>query len=643
MLRNFRQVFKGNQMPMTIVMGIVLVGLVAYLAPSSGNPEAPDNVMARVYGRDILKRDSDRVISEMVRRMGRQPNLEAMLPYLQNQALGELVGEKLRAELAERHGILVTDQEVASALEEQMKQNPYFVNPDGTFRPTTEINQYLLESQGLSLKTVEESTRQMLTIRKLVEQEASKVPVDEAWVNLENHIRNEKLSLESVTVSPDATVVADPGDGKLADFLRVGGARFQVPQRRVIQFVTLEPGFFGSALTVDDAALQAAYESKKAQYTEMKVSHILFKAKTDAEFATALKKAEDLRPKLVAGKDFGKAAEELSEDPPAKQNKGFYDWFKAGSMVKPFEDGAAALKIGEISQPVRTQFGVHLIRLEGKRTKGFSEVREELRAQLTEDRFASKAKERLEQLRKRAGDRGDLASAARNLGMKVQLSQPFLNEGAVIIPGLTDATYIAGEAFRMKVGQVSKLQPSGGSFVVFRVQEERPIAVPPLAEIRDRVLAAWKLEEARKAAVAKVQAVLQTGELKGLGEPKLQENITIQSLAELGQHPGIRRALLDTAEGKLTPILWNGEGQIWVARIKARAAAEPLTFEKRQTLVREIQRATSEKLLVSELQDLDAKGRQRPGFSSLWGRYSGIWINTAARVAREDMADGGDF
>ncbi|MFZ1615670.1 MAG: peptidyl-prolyl cis-trans isomerase [Holophaga sp.] len=642
MLRNFRQVFKGNQMPMTVVMGIVLVGLVAYLAPSSGNPEAPDNVMARVYGRDVLKRDTDRVISEMVRRMGRQPNLEAMLPYLQNQALGELVGEKLRAELAERHGIVVTDQEVASALEAQMKQNPYFVNPDGSFRPTTEINQYLLETQGISLKMVEDSTRQMLTIRKLVDQEASKVPVDEAWVNLENRIRNEKLNLESFTVTPDMAAVADPGDAKLAEMLKAGGARFQVPARRVIQFVALDPSFFGSSLAVDDAALQAAYESKKAQYTEMKVSHILFKAKTDSEFAAARKKAEDLRPKLLAGKDFGKAAEELSEDPPAKQNKGFYDWFKSGSMVKPFEDGAAALKIGEISQPVRTQFGVHLIRLEGKRTKGFAEVKEELRAQLTEDRFASKAKERLEQLRKRAGDRGDLAAAARNLGMKVQTSQPFLNEGTATIAGLADASYIANEAFRMKVGQVSKLQQSGGSYVVFRVQEERPIAVPPLAEIRDRVLAAWKLEEARKAAMAKVQAALQSGDLKALGESKAQENITITALAELGQHPGIRRALLDTPEGQFTPILWNGEGQLWVARIKARTAPEPLNFEKRQTLVREIQRGASEKLLLSELQDLEAKGRLRPGFSSLWGRYSGIWINTAVRVAREELPEGGE-
>jgi len=641
MLRNFRQVFKGNQMPMTIVMGVVLVGLVAYLAPSSGNPEAPDNVMARVYGRDVLKRDTDRLISDMVTRMGRQANLEQMLPFLQQRALGELVGQKLREELAEQHGILITDSEVRQALEARLRKYPVFTTPEGQLRETAEINAILREN-GQSLNQWESELRGDLTIRKLLDQEAAKIPVDEPWLNLENRVRNEKLSLETFTLNPDPSTVADPGDAKLAAFLKEGGARFQVPPRRVIQFVTVDEPFFGSSLAVDDAALKAAYESKKAQYTELKASHILFKAQTEAEFGAALKKAEELRPKL-ANQDFNKVAGELSEDPTAKANQGDLGWFKSGSMAKPFVDAAIALKDGELSQPIRTQFGVHLIKLAGKRTKSFEEVREELRGQLTGERFASKAKERLEQLRKRSGERGDLSAAARNLGLKVQTSQPFLNEPTATIPGLPDAGYLASEAFRLKVGQVSKLQRTGASFTVFRVQEERPIAVPPLSEIRDRVLTAWKLEEARKVATEKAKAALQSGDLKALGEGKSQENTTLSALAELGQHPGIRKALLETPEGKFTPVLWNPEGQVWVARIKSRTPAEPLNFEKRQALVREIQRAGSEKLLVSELQDLEAKGRLRPGFSSFWGRFGGIWINTEARSSKEDLPEAADL
>ncbi len=633
MLRNFRQVFKGNQMPMTIVMGIVLVGLVAYLAPSSGNPEAPDNVMARVYGRDVLKRDSDRLVSDMATRMGRQADLDQMLPFLQQRALSDLIGQKLREELAERHGIVITDQEVRQGLEARLRKYPVFVNAEGQLLSSAEINTVLREN-GQNLILWEQEVRAELTIRKLLDQEAAKVPVDQAWLNMENRVQNEKLSFESVSLGPDPAAIPDPGDAKLAAFHKEAGARFQVAPRRVIQFVSLDQASLGDALKIDDATLKAAYDSKVAQYTELKVSHILFKAENEAQFAEATKKAEELRPKLLAGLDFNKTAEERSEDPSAKANRGLYDWFKAGTMVKPFEEGALALKEGEISHPVRTQYGVHLIRLEGKRIRSFEDTREELRAQLTRERFASKAKERLEQLRKRAGERGDLAAAARNLGLKVQTSQPFLNEPSAVIPGLPDAGPLVGEAFNLKVGQVSKLVPTGPTFTVFRVQEERPVAVPPLAEIRDRVLAAWKQEEARKVALDKVKAAVASGDLKALGELKSHEAATIASLGELGQHPGIRKALLDTAEGQFTPVFYNPEGKAWVARIKGRVAPEPLTFEKRQTLVRELQRAASEKLLVSELQDLDTKGRLRPGFSSLWGRFGGIWINPETGTRR---------
>ena len=158
----------------------------------------------------------------------------------------------------------------------------------------------------------------------------------------------------------------------------------------------------------DDAAVQAVYDARKAQFMELKASHILFKAESDAEVADAMKKALDLRAKLLAGEDFNKAAEALSQDPSAKGNKGELGWFQTGQMTKPFEEAAMALKEGEISQPVRTSFGIHLIRLEGRRQKSFDQVKEQLRAQLTRERFTAKAKDKLEQLRKRTGDRGDL-------------------------------------------------------------------------------------------------------------------------------------------------------------------------------------------------------------------------------------------
>jgi len=622
MLRNFRSVFKGNQMPMAVIMMVVLLGMVAYLAPSHGSPDAPDNVLARVYGRDIMRRDLDVQMSELARRLGKNVNLETMGPFLRTQALSMLVRNRLQAELAERHGVVVTDGEIKLAMESFLRQRG-FVGDDNQLMPTAQINDALRE-RGMSLRQLEETITGDLSRQKLAQQAAVLVPVDAPWVDLENRVRSEKISFEAVQITPDAAPVADPGQPTLEAFLKASGARFQTGPRRVIDYVALTPAALALP-AADDAAVKAVYDGHKAQYAETRASHILFKAESDAEVEAAMAKATALRAKLVAGQDFNQTAQAVSEDPTAKSNKGELGWFQSGQMQRPFEDAAKALKVGEISQPVRTSFGVHLIKLEGLRDRSFDQVKEELRTQMNRERFATKAKDKLEQLRKRAGDRGDLNAAARNLGLKTQTSQPFAAEDAV--DGLPGSQAIVSEAFRLPLSQVSRVRPVQDGFVVFRVREERPIAVPPLAEIQAKVLAAWKLEEARRTATAKAQAAVKSGDLKALGTPTAQDAVTIASLGELGKHPAIRTALLNTAVGQLTAPIWTPDGKLWVARIKARTPADPLTFGSRRALIEAIQMDVAQKQLTAELQDLERNGDLHPGFSSFYGRYNGIWRN----------------
>jgi peptidyl-prolyl cis-trans isomerase D len=622
MLRNFRSVFKGNQMPMAVIMMVVLLGMVAYLAPSHGSPDAPDNVLARVYGRDIMRRDLDVQMSELARRLGKNVNLETMGPFLRTQAMSMLVRNRLQAELAERHGVVVTDGEIKLAMESFLRQRG-FVGDDNQLLPTLQINEALRE-RGLSLRQLEETITGDLSRQKLAQQAAVLVPVDGPWVDLENRVRSEKISFEAVQITPDPAPVADPGVPRLEAFLKASGARFQTGPRRVIDYVTLSPASLVLP-AADDAAVKAVYDGHKAQFAETRASHILFKAESDAEVEAAMAKATALRAKLVAGQDFNQTAQTVSEDPTAKSNKGELGWFQSGQMQRSFEDAAKALKVGEISQPVRTSFGVHLIKLEGIRDRSFDQVKEELRTQMNRERFATKAKDKLEQLRKRAGDRGDLNVAARNLGLKAQTSQPFAADEAV--DGLPGSQSIVSEAFRLALSQVSRVRPVQDGFVVFRVREERPIAVPPLAEIQAKVLAAWKLEEARRTATAKAQAAVKGGDLKGLGTPVAQDAVTITSLGELGKHPGIRAALLNTPVGQLTAPIWSPDGKLWVARIKARTPADPLTFGTRKALIEGIQMDVAQKQLIAELQDLERNGDLHPGFSSFYGRYNGIWRN----------------
>ncbi len=634
MLRSFRQVFKSNRTPMAAVMIVVLLGLVAYLAPTGGAVSA-DTVVARVYGHEVLMRELAEHMQELYQRYGKQASPEALKPFIQSQALRDLMNQKLMEELADRHHVVVTDDEVGARLRAFLRQYPMLLDPKGGLKTTAELKQIFQET-GFNPAMQERAIRSELLRTKLVQQSALQVPVDEAWIAQENRLRHEKVAFQQVVLAVDASTVVDPGDTTLEAFYKAGGERFLQPLRRVIQFVAVDRAALGKDIQVDDAALKAAFEARKGDTTEFKARHILFKAEGATQIQEATTKAQLLRERLVKGLDFAKTAEAQSEDPSAKGNGGDLGWFTASKMVKPFSEAAATLKPGEISQPVRTQFGIHLIKLEGRREKKFEDVKAELAREISDSRFNSRAQERLEQIRKRANG-GDLAAAAKSLGSPAQLSQPFSNEPSAQDASLPELAQIASEAFRMKVGDVSKPQAFAGRHLLYRVQEELPEAVPPFKEIRTKVLTAYRLEEARKVALAKAQQALRSGGLAAVGSVSDQAAAPLSGLRDLVAHPGIRKALLETTIGQATPVLWTQDGKLWVARITSRESAPALTFETRRGLIQELQTTEAQKVLSAELQSLDQQGRLRPGFSSFWGHFGGIYINTsAAQVSVEE-------
>ncbi len=637
MLRNFRKAFQGNQTPTAILMGLTLVGMVAYLAPS-GKPEAADNVVARVYGREILKGDWDLNTLYIQRGMGEKARTEEGLAYAQSTALRMLIDKAIKEEQADRHHVVVTDQEVREDLLFTLNRFEIFKNPDGTLRPFAEI-EHILQANHTSIKESEKQSKERLTQQKLNTQVACGMPVDEAWISMENRARNEKISIEAVSLAPDPATAKDPGDAVLGSYLKTSGPRFQQGPRRVIQFVSVDMASFGNTLNPDETALKAAYESKKAEYSELKASHILLKAKTDEEFTVATAKAEKLREELVKGADFSKKAEALSEDPSAKSNKGDLGWFKSGQMVKPFEDAANALKEGEFSAPVRTNFGVHIIRLDGRRTKSFEDVKESLRSGLAQERFSIRAKEKLAQLRKRTGDRGDLNAAARALDLQVKTSKPMLNDSSAQIEGIAFAGMMVSEVFKLKVGDISKVQNVGSTFVVFKVLSELPSAVPALKEIRVKVLDSWKTMEAKRLLLERATAQLKGGDLKALGDVKAISDTTVKTYPEAASI-SIRKELLATAVGQVSAPVWGNDGKLWIGKISARTPAPELNFTQRRALQEELQKQLVSKQLDFEALFLETEGKLRPGFSSLWGRIGGIWINP--RIGPSEQGDLGE-
>lgn len=607
-------------------MAIVLISLLYYTPNFRFNKsDNSSDVIARVYGRDVLKQDLDLMMSNQMAQFGKNADLKPILPLLVKRSMDKLVQDKIVEELAKRKGIVVSDSEIKYVFESMLRQAG-FVGEDNKLLSSDEINKRLLAHNYLSLKALETKITSELTMNRLFQQTAMQIPVDNEWVNLENRVQNEKVGFESVTISPNFASIEDPGTQKLETFLKEHSGRFQVGPRRIIDYVSITPNNIQLPVA-DDNAMKAVYNSNKAQFTELHASHILFKIENNSELQKTLQKAQAIKSKLLSGQDFYKVAKIISQDPSVIQNKGDLGWFPLGKMDKKFEQAAMNLKVGEISEPVRTDFGIHLIRLEGRREKSFDQVKNELRSKFIKDYFTNKAKEQLDQLRKRTGDNGELSTASKSIGLKCYTSNPLIKDKTYNLEGLSNSQDLIVRVFQAKPGKVSETIETQDGYIVFRVKKELPIAVPPLSEIRDIVLEAWQIENARSAAMLKVSNAIKFGSLKDVGNPVIQEPIFIANLGELSGHPAIRKALLNTPVGELTPILWTPSGKLWVARIKSRIPAKPLSFVERKRIVEQIQSKEAEELLAAEAQHLKQVGDKHSGLSSLYGRINGIWFN----------------
>jgi parvulin-like peptidyl-prolyl isomerase len=157
---------------------------------------------------------------------------------------------------------------------------------------------------------------------------------------------------------------------------------------------------------VTDEELRKAYDQDAAADKTASVRHILLmtQGKTDAEKAEQKKKIEDLLARAKAGEDFAGLARQYSEDPGSKDNGGLYEDFPRGQMVKPFDDAAFSVPVGQLSGVVETDFGYHILQVVDRKreTRTFDEARVEIETRLREGKQGSVVEDHVKGLKEKA-------------------------------------------------------------------------------------------------------------------------------------------------------------------------------------------------------------------------------------------------
>ena len=497
-----------------VVLTFVLLYIPDFVSTGpAGTGAAPGEVVADVGGRELTVREfQQRYVSQMQayrNQFGGNIN-NALLRQLgiDRQILSQMVEEQVALIEAERHGIRVTDDELAQQILSipGLQENGQFI---GEAR-----YQQLLQSQNppMTASQFEEGLRRSLIVEKLRAALTDWMAVADADLEREYTQRNEKVKLQVVALTADrfrdkVTVT----DADVAAHFASHSAEYRRGEQRKIRYLLLDRDQARQKIVVPPTDIQRYYNDNVQQYTtpeQVRASHILLET-TGKNEADVKKRAEEILKQVKSGADFAELAKKVSEDKGSKENGGDLDYFGRGRMVPEFEEVAFKLPPGEISDLVKSQFGYHIIKVVDKRagaTRPLEEVRVQIQQQLAMQMSDQQVSNRASELEKRINDPGDLDTVAKELGVMVQESGLFQREDPV--PGLGVAPEIAAEAFSMMDKQVSKALSSARGPVFITVTERKDPYVPKLDEVKDRAkedlirLRAAELSSERASAIA---------------------------------------------------------------------------------------------------------------------------------------------
>jgi peptidyl-prolyl cis-trans isomerase D len=209
--------------------------------------------------------------------------------------------------------------------------------------------------------------------------------------------KNEKIKVEWVKLTADKYKnELEPTTEDLQTYYKTNKLAYQKPERKNLILLVADEAKLQQSINISDADLQRYYDQNKDQYRSpetVDVRHILLKTtdKSPADEAKVKAKAEDIEKQLKAGANFADLAKKYSEDPGAAQTGGEYKGVTRGQMVPEFEQAAFSLKPGQISDPVKTTYGYHIIQVEKHdpaRLKTFDEVKGEIAANLKKQRVS---------------------------------------------------------------------------------------------------------------------------------------------------------------------------------------------------------------------------------------------------------------
>lgn len=515
MLQNIRDKTQGIfawVILLLICIPFALWGIQNYVG---GGQESP---VASVGGKDFFQQDLARAYEQYAQNFA---GMKFDENTLKRQALEQLIRDEVLFQHVKKVGLQATD---ASARE--FIQNLEYFQTDGKF--DKQKYNTLLGSQGMSSAEFVNRIKKALVMKQYQTAISDSAFVTQPDIQQFFAIKNQTRDIEYISV-PLVPVTDIPSKDEIEKYYQQHTDAYRTEEQVAVEYVELSLDKLAADVKVSEEQLAAYYQEQKDLYTtkeRRKISHILFAISKEVNAEQALDKARKARIQLKEI-DFARLAEQISDDKLTAKKGGDLGLFDPGVLEPAFDEAASQLQLGEVSEPVKTSFGYHLIKVT-ELTPGEVKPLESIKEQLTKAYQKAQTDSRFYELGEKLSEvsfenPGSLQAVSDALGIAVQKTDYFTLDAGT---GVAENEAVRNAAFSEDVLKGNNSEPielGADKLIVLRLSDHKPSVVRALSEVKDKVIAALQTEKAASQASDTAMKI----------KKALQENQDINAVANL--------------------------------------------------------------------------------------------------------------
>lgn len=502
----------------TGVVAIIILGLLAipfvFFGVDSYIRDVPQNAVATVGDMEITSSEFQtefaRYRAQLRARQGAAySDIEANRPEARREFLESMIDQRLLVNYARQLDLAISP----ATITEVIASIPAF-QIDGRF--DVAIYEQRIQASGQTPARFERDLARDLLVQELPAAVSSSTLVTDADVDRWLAIQLEARAVATVRI-PSAPLLdqAAVEPAAIEDFYNENLDQFMRPERISVDFVELDTRNMVESVEIDEDSLRQRYEVLRDRFMSperRRAAHILLTSESrSSDEARAL--AESVVERIRGGESFAELAAEFSDDPVSAEAGGDLDWIEPGVMMASFEDALFGMEIGSISEPVETEFGWHVIRLddiEPPRGQSFDEARAEIEAEIRQERAEDMYIELSERMVDLIyADPTGLASVASDLGLELQHAGPFSRfsaEGVLANPAVMEAAFSELVLIERQASEPIEVDPNHA--VVIRAVEHFPAEPRALDDVSVEIRNRLAREQAQAAARERAEQLM---------------------------------------------------------------------------------------------------------------------------------------